>query len=305
MNGGRKRAAGGGRRGAAAGAVREMHLAVQLPRCPEHPLPPLDFDAYVRLARAAERGLFDFLLLAGDAPPWGDTAGEAGGGPGRAAGEAPGRPGRTAGEAPGGPGRTPRQAVRGPEPFTVLNALAAVTDRIGLVAAVPGAARAPYELARRVAALDRLSAGRAAVIEDDGGAKVVVTGGGRARPGGKILARIRFSVTETETEGDARRAVPPSSSGVVTGVPGTVAARLAARVWSGEVDGYVLLPEPALAGRGLDAFVDRVVPLLQERGALRTDYRGTTPRDRPEPPGLLGRPAPGPASRGECAVLSD
>jgi hypothetical protein len=30
---------------------------------------------------------------------------------------------------------------------------------------------------------------------------------------------------------------------------------------------------------GLDPFVDKVVPLLQERGVYRTDYAGTTLRD--------------------------
>ena len=37
---------------------------------------------------------------------------------------------------------------------------------------------------------------------------------------------------------------------------------------------------------GLDEFVDKVVPLLQERGSLRADYTGTTLRDN------LGLPVP-------------
>ena len=37
---------------------------------------------------------------------------------------------------------------------------------------------------------------------------------------------------------------------------------------------------------GLDEFVDRVVPLLQERGSLRTEYEGTTLREN------LGLPVP-------------
>jgi hypothetical protein len=41
----------------------------------------------------------------------------------------------------------------------------------------------------------------------------------------------------------------------------------------------VLVPDAAARGRGLDAFVARVVPLLQGRGSLRTAYRGTTLRD--------------------------
>jgi hypothetical protein len=56
-------------------------------------------------------------------------------------------------------------------------------------------------------------------------------------------------------------------------------------VRSGDVDGYVLVPDPAPGGHGLDAFVDRVVPLLQAQGALRTAYRGSTLRDHL---GLLG-----------------
>ena len=36
---------------------------------------------------------------------------------------------------------------------------------------------------------------------------------------------------------------------------------------------------PHLTPHGLDEFVDKVVPELQERGVFRTDYTGTTLRD--------------------------
>jgi FMN-dependent oxidoreductase (nitrilotriacetate monooxygenase family) len=42
-------------------------------------------------------------------------------------------------------------------------------------------------------------------------------------------------------------------------------------------DGFILVPH--LTPRGLDEFVDRVVPLLQERDAFRTEYTGETLRD--------------------------
>ena len=42
-------------------------------------------------------------------------------------------------------------------------------------------------------------------------------------------------------------------------------------------DGYILVPH--LTPHGLDEFVDRVVPLLQERGVFRADYTGPTLRD--------------------------
>ncbi|HSS26256.1 MAG TPA: NtaA/DmoA family FMN-dependent monooxygenase [Mycobacterium sp.] len=45
-------------------------------------------------------------------------------------------------------------------------------------------------------------------------------------------------------------------------------------------DGFILVPH--LTPHGLDEFVDRVVPLLQERGAFRTEYTGTTLREHLE-----------------------
>jgi hypothetical protein len=36
---------------------------------------------------------------------------------------------------------------------------------------------------------------------------------------------------------------------------------------------------PHLTPHGLDDFVDQVVPLLQERGAYRTEYSGRTLRE--------------------------
>jgi len=51
-------------------------------------------------------------------------------------------------------------------------------------------------------------------------------------------------------------------------------------------DGFILVPH--VTPSGLDPFVDQVVPLLQERGVFRTDYRGTTLRDHLG----LAQPAP-------------
>lgn len=47
------------------------------------------------------------------------------------------------------------------EPFTLLSALSAVTERIGLVATASTTFDAPYHIARRFASLDHISAGRA------------------------------------------------------------------------------------------------------------------------------------------------
>lgn len=94
---------------------------------------PSDFASFERLARTAERGLFDFLLLDEGL-------------------RLPEQRGRI---------RDP-DVVGRPEPLTVLNALATVTDRLGLAATADATFHEPYELARRLATLDHLSGGRAA-----------------------------------------------------------------------------------------------------------------------------------------------
>ncbi len=60
------------------------------------------------------------------------------------------------------------------------------------------------------------------------------------------------------------------------GSPDTVARALVEFVDTRAADGFILVPH--LTPGGLDEFADRVVPLLQERGAFRTEYEGTTLR---------------------------
>lgn len=60
------------------------------------------------------------------------------------------------------------------------------------------------------------------------------------------------------------------------GSPGTVAEQINAFVQEDAADGFILVPH--LVPAGLDGFVDRVVPLLQERGVLRTEYGTSTLR---------------------------
>lgn len=69
------------------------------------------------------------------------------------------------------------------------------------------------------------------------------------------------------------------------GSPETVAQELIRHVEHDVCDGFILIPH--LTPGGLEPFVDRVVPLLQERGALRTDY----PEDGGGLRGLLGAAA--------------
>ncbi|MEU1214124.1 NtaA/DmoA family FMN-dependent monooxygenase [Streptomyces sp. NPDC005790] len=93
----------------------------------------IDFSSFEHLARTAERAKFDFFFLA----------------EGLRLREHHGR-------------IHDLDVVGRPESLTVLNALAAVTERLGLAATVNATFNEPYELARRLATLDHLSAGRAA-----------------------------------------------------------------------------------------------------------------------------------------------
>lgn len=83
------------------------------------------------------------------------------------------------------------------------------------------------------------------------------------------------------------------------GSPNTIAAAIDHAVQERAADGFVLVPH--LTPGGLDEFVDRVVPLLQERGVFRTRYEtdpetGANPTLRhtlglPRPPHVAWRPA--------------
>ncbi|MFF3655401.1 NtaA/DmoA family FMN-dependent monooxygenase [Streptomyces olivochromogenes] len=93
----------------------------------------------------------------------------------------------------------------------------------------------------------------------------------------RTLSRAKgLSIRQTVIEASGRQSF--------VGTPETVAAELDEFVTAGAADGFILVPH--LTPGGLDEFVDRVVPLLQERGAFRTEYTGTTLRSH------LGLPDP-------------
>ncbi|MFE5085419.1 NtaA/DmoA family FMN-dependent monooxygenase [Streptomyces mirabilis] len=93
----------------------------------------------------------------------------------------------------------------------------------------------------------------------------------------RALSRAKgLSIRQTVIEASGRQSF--------VGTPETVAAELDAFVTADAADGFILVPH--LTPGGLDEFVDRVAPLLQERGAFRTEYTGTTLRSH------LGLPEP-------------
>ncbi|MFE3514315.1 NtaA/DmoA family FMN-dependent monooxygenase [Streptomyces sp. NPDC059166] len=77
-----------------------------------------------------------------------------------------------------------------------------------------------------------------------------------------------LSIRQTVIETTARQSF--------IGSPATVASELEAFVAAGAADGFILVPH--LTPGGLDDFVDRVVPLLQEHGSFRSEYTGSTLR---------------------------
>ncbi|WP_274916507.1 NtaA/DmoA family FMN-dependent monooxygenase [Streptomyces sp. WZ-12] len=93
----------------------------------------------------------------------------------------------------------------------------------------------------------------------------------------RALSRAKgLSIRETVIETTGRQSF--------IGTPQDVARELEAFVQGDAADGFILVPH--LTPGGLDPFVERVVPLLQERGAYRTEYTGTTLRSH------LGLPDP-------------
>ncbi|MFG2431948.1 NtaA/DmoA family FMN-dependent monooxygenase [Streptomyces sp. NPDC048590] len=119
--------------------MKQMHLAAHFPGVNNTTVwadprsgSQIDFSSFEHLARTAERGRFDFFFLA----------------EGLRLREHKGR-------------IHDLDVVGRPESLTVLNALAGVTERLGLAATVNAVFNEPYELARRLATLDHLSAGRA------------------------------------------------------------------------------------------------------------------------------------------------
>lgn len=121
-------------------ALKQIHLAAHFPGVnnttvwsdPESGS-HIDFSSFVHFAQTAERGKFDFMFLA-EGLRLREQGGEI----------------------------YDLDVVGRPDTFTVLAALAAVTDRLGLTGTINSTFNEPYEVARQFASLDHLSDGRAA-----------------------------------------------------------------------------------------------------------------------------------------------
>jgi FMN-dependent oxidoreductase (nitrilotriacetate monooxygenase family) len=120
--------------------IKQIHLAAHFPGVNNTTVwsdpeagSHIEFESFVRLAQTAERAKFDFFFLA-EGLRLREQGGEI----------------------------YDLDVVGRPDTFTVLAALAAVTDRLGLAGTINSTFNEPYEVARQFASLDHLSAGRAA-----------------------------------------------------------------------------------------------------------------------------------------------
>ncbi len=74
------------------------------------------------------------------------------------------------------------------------------------------------------------------------------------------------------------------------GSPETIANQINDLVQADASDGFIIVPH--ITPAGLDDFVDKVIPILQEKGVFRKDYTGTTLRDHLglDLPGVIHQP---------------
>ena len=119
--------------------IKQIHLAAHFPGVNNTTVwsdpasgSHIEFDSFVHFAQTAERGKFDFLFLA-EGLRLREQGGEI----------------------------YDLDVVGRPDTFTVLAALAAVTERLGLTGTINSTFNEPYEVARQFASLDHLSDGRA------------------------------------------------------------------------------------------------------------------------------------------------
>lgn len=97
-----------------------------------------------------------------------------------------------------------------------------------------------------------------------------------------VFATVRPVVVASEREAErlASGLEAPAAGGPqpLIGTPDVVADALEAWFRAGSVDGFVVSPPTGAAG--LAAFVDHVVPVLQDRGLFRREYHDVLLRDR-------------------------
>lgn len=132
-------------------------------RHPDVPADPLDFASYRRAAEIAEAACFDALFIADSVAAPSDALAS----------------------------HSARSVYF--EPLTLLSALSALTERIGLIATATTSYNEPYHIARKYASLDHLSGGRAGwnLVTSDAAAEAGNFGRSAHIPHAERYARAR------------------------------------------------------------------------------------------------------------------
>ncbi|RUP01773.1 MAG: LLM class flavin-dependent oxidoreductase [Mycobacterium sp.] len=101
---------------------------------------------------------------------------------------------------------------------------------------------------------------------------------GRVRHGDPVAVARRWRErAQAENLSIRELVIAVTSREQFVGTPAHIADEIDRYVQADACDGFILVPH--LTPHGLDEFVDRVVPLLQERGAFRREYPGATLRE--------------------------
>ncbi|KAA9374569.1 NtaA/DmoA family FMN-dependent monooxygenase [Microbispora cellulosiformans] len=118
------------------------------------------------------------------------------------------------------------------------------------------------------------------------------------RDRGELVAKWR-ALAEEKNLSIRELAIEVSAPQTFIGTPRTVADEIDHFVQTDAADGFIFVPH--LTPGGLDELVDKVVPLLQEKGVFRAEYTGPTLRDHlglaPRDPAPREPAAPVPAPR--------
>ncbi|WP_213813669.1 NtaA/DmoA family FMN-dependent monooxygenase [Glaciihabitans sp. dw_435] len=105
----------------------------------------------------------------------------------------------------------------------------------------------------------------------------VIQGIARRHDDRLATAREWFARAEAENLSIRQLVVAATTRHEFIGTASQIAQQLDEAVQSRAADGYVLSGN--VVPHGIDEFVDQVVPILQERGVLRTEYAGATLRE--------------------------
>jgi FMN-dependent oxidoreductase (nitrilotriacetate monooxygenase family) len=101
---------------------------------------------------------------------------------------------------------------------------------------------------------------------------------GRVRHGDPVAVARRYRErAQAENLSIRELVIAVTSRQQFVGTPAHIADEIDTYIQADACDGFILVPH--LTPHGLDEFVDRVVPLVQERGAFRTEYAGETLRE--------------------------